>query len=320
MSFEDRLRTHRHDARILCKSVQSIVPHRPIESLAVDTDLLRRAREARGVSLADLARATRITPWILQKLDEGKFGEIPAGIYARHYLRAFASAVGLHPDRTLEALEHLLPAADTSIAALSRSACQRRGEPQPDVTPAQAEAVRPSAPETPATAPRMPEPDSEPAEPPPSETSRWRLYGAAVTDVIVLSSLQLAVFGACAWIAGFTVQTLMLHAAWPLGIIGGTVAAIYFGLLGGIAGRTCGAWLLGIRLVPPSTEPLDLRTVLRRSMRCLVREASILVGIVLPDAPGPEPAERRLPQVRPVPAKAHLPQTNELPVSRIVGL
>jgi hypothetical protein len=45
----------------------------------------------------------------VKALDSGRFDQLPAGIYARSYVRAFALAVGLDADETLTVLADQLP-------------------------------------------------------------------------------------------------------------------------------------------------------------------------------------------------------------------
>src|SRR6266540_688555 len=72
---------------------------------------LHDARVERGVSLHTIVSTTRLSPWIVAALDSGRFTEIPAGIYARAYVRAFAKAVDLDPDATLAMVGDRLPVA-----------------------------------------------------------------------------------------------------------------------------------------------------------------------------------------------------------------
>lgn len=74
---------------------------------------LHRARISRGISLARIATVTCLSPRIVQQLDEGRFVELPGGVYARSYVRAFAAAVELDPEAMVaELLDSLPPAAD----------------------------------------------------------------------------------------------------------------------------------------------------------------------------------------------------------------
>ena len=70
---------------------------------------LQQARLAAGLQLSDIAQRTRISPSMLRLIDAGQFHRLPAGIYARSYIRAFAQAVGLDPHEFLASIEHELP-------------------------------------------------------------------------------------------------------------------------------------------------------------------------------------------------------------------
>jgi hypothetical protein len=72
---------------------------------------LHHARLSAGLELRDIERRTRISPSILRWIDDAQFHRLPAGIYARSYIRAFAEAVGLDPSEIVASLEHALPPA-----------------------------------------------------------------------------------------------------------------------------------------------------------------------------------------------------------------
>jgi cytoskeletal protein RodZ len=56
---------------------------------------LRQARMARGMSLAELGKATKIPTRLLEGLEAEQYELMPAGIFGRGYVRAVAHAVGL---------------------------------------------------------------------------------------------------------------------------------------------------------------------------------------------------------------------------------
>jgi hypothetical protein len=71
------------------------------------TDLyteLRMAREARGMSLDDIAQATLINIDFLRAIEAGNTGILPA-TYVRAFLRAYASCVGLDPAYVMHRFE-----------------------------------------------------------------------------------------------------------------------------------------------------------------------------------------------------------------------
>ncbi len=55
---------------------------------------LRKEREARGVSLADIARETRIGTRFLQALEEEDFAAFPGNFYVHYYLKSYLHACG----------------------------------------------------------------------------------------------------------------------------------------------------------------------------------------------------------------------------------
>lgn len=68
---------------------------------------LRQAREAKGVSLAQVERATRIRKTYLEALEEHQFSQLPASAYARGIVRNYAAYLGLDPAEMLAGYEAL---------------------------------------------------------------------------------------------------------------------------------------------------------------------------------------------------------------------
>jgi transcriptional regulator with XRE-family HTH domain len=64
-------------------------------------ETLRRAREARGVTVEDAERATRISRRYLVALEEENFSILPAPVYARGFLRSYSGYLGLDPAEVL---------------------------------------------------------------------------------------------------------------------------------------------------------------------------------------------------------------------------
>jgi len=60
---------------------------------------LARARERRALSLADLARRTKIPEAALRAIERNDATELPGGIYIRGFLRAYAREVGCEPEQ-----------------------------------------------------------------------------------------------------------------------------------------------------------------------------------------------------------------------------
>lgn len=83
---------------------------------------LREAREDKGLTLDDLARTTKISVGILMALEAGDMRKLPATVFVRGFVKAYAKEVGLDPDETTDLyLAQLAPetlAADAEVARL----------------------------------------------------------------------------------------------------------------------------------------------------------------------------------------------------------
>jgi cytoskeletal protein RodZ len=71
---------------------------------------LRRQREARGMTLAQLSRATKIKEASLAALEESRFDALPARVFVVGYVGAYARAVGADPGEALARLSDDAPA------------------------------------------------------------------------------------------------------------------------------------------------------------------------------------------------------------------
>ena len=95
-------------------------------------DALRAAREARGLTIQDLTRSTKIGRPILIALEEGHVDRLPATIFTRGFLKTYAREVGLDPDETADIyLAQLAPetlAVDGENARLKAAAPAHRTE------------------------------------------------------------------------------------------------------------------------------------------------------------------------------------------------
>lgn len=59
---------------------------------------LRRQREGRGIALREIADSSKISIRYLQAFEEDRFDLLPAGVFARGFLRQYARYVGLEPE------------------------------------------------------------------------------------------------------------------------------------------------------------------------------------------------------------------------------
>lgn len=74
--------------------------------------MLRAARESAGMSIDDVARATRMRPLILIAMESDDFSHCGGVTYARAQLRMLAGVIGLDPEDVLAAFDAQAPALD----------------------------------------------------------------------------------------------------------------------------------------------------------------------------------------------------------------
>ena len=96
---------------------------------------LRRHRERNGVSLDEIAATTRIKRELLAALEHNDLSAWPRGVYARAWIRAYASAIGFDANDTVEEFCRLFPQGDRragqtigAIAAIVASQSEYRDE------------------------------------------------------------------------------------------------------------------------------------------------------------------------------------------------
>jgi transcriptional regulator with XRE-family HTH domain len=65
------------------------------------TERLKKAREARDLSLRQLAEVTKVSSRVIAALEDARLDVVPEGIYRRSLVRLLASEVGLDPEATL---------------------------------------------------------------------------------------------------------------------------------------------------------------------------------------------------------------------------
>jgi transcriptional regulator with XRE-family HTH domain len=84
------------------------------------------ARDRAGLTAADVARMTSLSPRTIAAIEEERYDELPAGIYARSFVRAYAETVGLDPDTILETLQLRLPEAPLDLLELAELTIRER--------------------------------------------------------------------------------------------------------------------------------------------------------------------------------------------------
>jgi hypothetical protein len=216
---------------------------------------LHGARVKRNIGLDELNARTSLSPVVLRKIDEGRFDELPPGVYARAYVKSFAAEVGLDPDEALRSIEHLLPGAPDPLPVLRELQPPGFSERFSAKCAAIVRGVKKRA---------DMDTDAKPDEVQVEDTSMPRI-GAAAIDALVLIVLNLAVVLLVALGTGIRPSSLLRHGSGALGMLCAVPTVLYFILFNGIAGQTVGRRLC--RLPEAHVHaPLTLDAILRRAV------------------------------------------------------
>jgi hypothetical protein len=218
---------------------------------------LRRIRIECGTPLDVIARQNGLRVEWLQAIEQGRFSDLPSGIYGRSAVRRYGAALGLNPDEVLASCASALPRLEDPIAALGRL----RG------LPGKAHAER-----------RRREDESEPrrqevlnAAAPLGDFPSWRpLAAAAVDALVVVGLLMVLVTGTVA--VGIPVAAFGRTAAWAFALLTLLMGSCYFVVLGGLVGLTVGELLVAAGEMHAERRPLDLRAVTNRTVGCALRD------------------------------------------------
>ena len=99
------------------------------ESGDFDGARLHRMRERRDVSIDQISAITKINPLYLRFIEEERAADLPAAVYVRGFVRAYASFLGLDPDKVARSyMERFEEARERvrSSSSSSRTASRRR--------------------------------------------------------------------------------------------------------------------------------------------------------------------------------------------------
>lgn len=153
---------------------------------------LKAAREAKGLSIADIANKTHMMSTLVADLENEDFSRLPAPIYGRGFIKLYCEVVGIDPKPLIAEFNEICignrePAIRERVVtppAEQKTETLPTPEPELPVTPPQPEPIE--APEPPVlkepdlfSTPTKPvaEPVAEPAVPPPEQSEaepvRW---------------------------------------------------------------------------------------------------------------------------------------------------
>jgi hypothetical protein len=201
---------------------------------------------ARGLSIESMAKRTGVRAELLHAIDTGRFSDLPAGIYARSAMRAYAAAVNLNADEILRLSAPLLPAIEDPIDAMRRL---------------NGFAVQ--------------APSEQPVERPSSTASStlpdWRVIAASAIDAAAMA-LGLMLLVTCTVAMGLPMSMLDRAAGGPIFSVMLLVAILYYIVFGGIVGATVGDYVIGGGM---SAQParLNLQAVATRTREAILRDS-----------------------------------------------
>jgi cytoskeletal protein RodZ len=101
---------------------------------------LRHKREQRGISLAEIAEATRIGTRFLKAIETNNFSILPGGIFTRSFIRAYAKHVGMNEDEAIglylqQVAEPSVEQQELQTAAINPALPAEKIKKQPTPTP-----------------------------------------------------------------------------------------------------------------------------------------------------------------------------------------
>ena len=97
-------------------------------------NILKEAREAKGLSLDELQSITKIQKRYLIGIEDGNYSMMPGKFYVRAFIKQYAEAVGLDPDPLFEQYKNEIPNTYNEELPEQLSRVQSRKSISPDTS------------------------------------------------------------------------------------------------------------------------------------------------------------------------------------------
>jgi hypothetical protein len=221
---------------------------------------LKEARKARREDLPALAQRIGVREDNLRAIEQGRFADLPPGIYGRAAIRAFASAFGFDPGAVLAECESQL----TPVAEPINALCRLRGVRQHAATPAAAShAITPDAEGPHDTGGLFP---------------GWRPLAAAALDACLVVALLLLVV-VCAITAMMVPLAALDHSGPMFGLMGLVLGGAYFVWFGGLGGRTVGEQVCRVDARNPQRASMTLGAIGAGALFAATEDARFIQGL-----------------------------------------
>ena len=243
---------------------------------------LRRIRMAKGLSLTEISRRTRIGIGYLRKIEEGSLSSLPPGFYARAFVRAYTEAIGVDADVVLGNLADELPAAQAASAPHpAGSAPLASGADAAELVPDARMHVLKQILDRHNTLVNRASEVAATRLPSMTGIGRpGRRLLAATIDALLMTTLYGGVIALTAWACGVTVAELIRISGLAIFTVLGLITVLYVVMMGGIAGHTIGSMLLDVPLGERPKTPLQLGAIFRRSLRFVHADAASAAEVV----------------------------------------
>ena len=232
----------------------------------MNLQLLGKIREQRGLTLTALQERIGVRLQVLAAIERGAFEELPTGLYGRHAVRAYATAVGLNADELLDEVTPLLREAEDPLDGLARVRGFERKSPKVRTKPEAEVRLKPDHANE-----RKPFATGE-------AIATARAAAASAIDGALLSVFTIVLLQVTALLSHASLTESASHAAPAVGTIVVLVTSVYFVMLGGLRQATFGQTMAQVR--PESlSQDHDLNAIVSRGLDCALREGSILIEL-----------------------------------------
>jgi cytoskeleton protein RodZ len=96
-------------------------------------ETLRRERQRRNIQLDQVSRELKISPRFLEAIEEENFDRLPAGVFAKSFVRQYARMLGLDEDEAANEVQRALTPQDAAVPQFAASsAAQKKAPPLPE--------------------------------------------------------------------------------------------------------------------------------------------------------------------------------------------
>ena len=102
------------------------------EPVLAPGEILRKAREARGESLGDVAQILKLSSHQIDALESGRFNVLPGATFVRGFLRNYARYLGVDPEPLLAEIKDRIPVPAAAPVAPIINAMPGASGPRPN--------------------------------------------------------------------------------------------------------------------------------------------------------------------------------------------